>query len=505
MPPFCPANENSGLRSVLARTSWGHEFDPCDLHWNWRGPLLSINLDFGWIAGAFPGLLRGAQQSLAFIAETQAENSLQNNFNVLQHFLRNCAPGSEPLSEISFVHLLNYRSSGRSGNGRLSSLGSFLRIWQALDLPGVNPEVFQLLDAWRLKGNEKGRAVSTMDPISGPLTDLEREAILAALHDAFAAASVTLGDYCLVLVAIMLGPRPAQLAALKIGDLKHDEESGSFALTVPRGKQRHSPTRSAFTERPLTTDVGRLLQRYAKSVEVTIGRHLQDPNDAPLFPSRNQRSSPPPGFEFHQSSNGLAQNLSELVNSLNARSERTGEAIRAGVTRFRRTLGTNAAKEGLGERIIAALLDHSDTQNAGVYAEASAEFIQHLDRAMATKLAPLAQAFSGLLVDSEEEPRLGGRSENRIRGPGIVGDDRGLGTCGNHDFCALAAPLACYTCRLFQPWREGPHERVLAWLLRERERLMALGDPVIARIRDRVILAVAEVVLACEKSDESHA
>lgn len=505
MAPYRPANENPRLRSVLARTSWGHEFDPTRLHWNWRGPLISINFDFDWIASRFPGLLRGAQQVLSFIAENQSEYSLRNNFGVLLHFLKNCAPGTEPLQEVSAVHLLNYRSSGQSENGRMSSLSSFLRIWQVLEQPGVHHEVFRLLDVWRLNGNEKGRAVATFDPFSGPLTDLEREALLAALHDNFAVGAISLEDYCLALLAMIIAARPAQLAVLKVGDLKHDGQNGKFTLMVPRAKQRHSPPRSAFTARPLTADVGRLLERLAESVKSRVGCELRDPEDAPIFPIKNKcRSSPPHGFEFHQSASNLARKVSALISDLKAQSERTGNVIHAGIARFRRTLGTNAAKEGLGARIIAALLDHSDTQNVSVYVEASTEFIQHLDRAMAMKLAPLAQAFSGVLVGSEHEAKLGGRSENRISGPGIVADDRGVGTCGNHHFCGLSAPLACYTCRLFQPWREGPHEQVLAWLLRDRERLMALGDPVIARIRDRVILAVAEVVLACEEASENR-
>jgi integrase len=496
-------NDSSANHSDLARTAYGHEFDPLSLHWRWRGPLLAINLNFEWIARSAPGVLLGSQIVLSWIAENLSDYSLRNNHVNLVHFLKNCQSDRQPIAEIGLAHILNYRSSNASRNGRLSSLASLLRLWQDLEQPGLNPEVVRLLDGMTLKGNEKGKAVSTMDPISGPLSDLERESLLTSLHDAFAAKSISLRDYCLALIDITLAPRPVQLAALKIKDLIYDEtEEGlcNFRLMVPRAKQRLATARETFTERPLTRDFGMIVKRLADTVEASLSGILDDPSEGPLFLSTgagHSKNVPPPGFEFHFLAPSIGFALQSVLRKLDAYSERTGETIKAGAARLRRTLGTNAAKEGHGPRVIAALLDHTDTQNVGVYVETSAEFIQHLDRAMAMQLAPLAQAFRGTLVQSEKHARLGDKIENRITGPDILGTDEGLGTCGDNNFCALVAPLACYTCRKYQPWLEGPHDLVLDWLLRERERQMSFGDPVIARIRDRIILAVAAVVLAC--------
>ena len=73
-----------------------------------------------------------------------------------------------------------------------------------------------------------------------------------------------------------------------------------------------------------------------------------------------------------------------------------------------------------------------------------------------------------------------------------------MGSCGKHGFCGFLAPIACYTCVNFQPWLDGPHEAVLAFLIRERDRLAQQTDLRIASINDRTILAVAEVVRQCE-------
>jgi hypothetical protein len=68
-----------------------------------------------------------------------------------------------------------------------------------------------------------------------------------------------------------------------------------------------------------------------------------------------------------------------------------------------------------------------------------------------------------------------------------------------HGFCGLTRPVACYTCRNFMPWDDGPHEEVLDGLLRRREAQREKGySPRIFGIHDRTISAVARVVQLCE-------
>ena len=69
----------------------------------------------------------------------------------------------------------------------------------------------------------------------------------------------------------------------------------------------------------------------------------------------------------------------------------------------------------------------------------------------------------------------------------------------SNGFCGLAAPIACYTCKNFQPWLDGPHEAVLAHLLAKREQLLSTTDARIASVNDRTILAVAEVIRRCDE------
>jgi hypothetical protein len=199
--------------------------------------------------------------------------------------------------------------------------------------------------------------------------------------------------------------------------------------------------------------------------------------------------------KFHHVTMDLRKKLDKVVLSLEIPSERTGENLRVFPTRLRRTLATRAAREGYGELVIAELLDHTDTQNARVYTENVPEHVDAINEAVARQLAPLAQAFAGMLVDRESDAVRGNDLSSRVKT-----EHGSVGTCGHHGFCGAYGPVACYTCRQFQPWLDAPHQDVLNALISERSRIMEITrDPTMAAINDRTILAVTEVIQRCEK------
>ena len=241
--------------------------------------------------------------------------------------------------------------------------------------------------------------------------------------------------------------------------------------------------------------------------EKKLGFQLQeqDRQQIPLFPDYSvlrQVISPEEYRELlltdklHISSAAVTDTIQLVADAANIMSERTGDKLYITARRLRYTTGTRAAREGFGELVIAELLDHSDTQNAGVYVKNIPEHVERLDSAVGFQLAHYAQAFTGVLVDSEKEAKRGDDPTSRIRTE--VG--KGVGTCGEHGFCGANVPIPCYTCMHFQPWLDGPHKEVYQDLLEERERVKSItGDIQIAAILDRSIVAVADVILRCEK------
>jgi hypothetical protein len=66
------------------------------------------------------------------------------------------------------------------------------------------------------------------------------------------------------------------------------------------------------------------------------------------------------------------------------------------------------------------------------------------------------------------------------------------------------APVACYTCGSFQPWKDGPHQILLERLLADRDRRIAAGgDGRFVSIHDATILAVADVITRIEAAREA--
>lgn len=492
----------------LARARGGAEFDPRADRWSWRDSLSTVSLDFAPLRNMLaPQLIAALKTTLIWYAEVHSPNTLATNQRQVLHFLRTVfSDGSPPLKSIRGVDLLNYKASLSNDTAYyLGRVGSVLRRWARLGLPGVQDAV-SLLDDMRIGGGIKGKPVMTMCPIVGPFTNLEQEAIQAAVDEAFADGSIEEEHYLLTWLLLALGQRPVQYAALKVCDLSRSVSTDgveTFVLKVPRAKQHENP-RTSFKERHLIPQIGRPLWTYAQRVRERHAELLPNPEQAPMFPQRRPGALAK-GFEYHYTASALTATFREVMAKLNVMSERTGEPINIAPIRFRRTFGTRAAQEGHGELVIAELLDHTDTQHVGVYVAAVPEIAARIDRAVAMELAPLAQAFKGMVIESEAHATRGADPASRVRDLRIDRSGQPMGSCGQHAHCGFARPVACYTCRSFEPWLDGPHESVLLHLLARRESQLASLGPRMASINDRTILAVTEVVELCRVMREERA
>jgi hypothetical protein len=285
---------------------------------------------------------------------------------------------------------------------------------------------------------------------------------------------------------------------------------------MPRAKQRATNFRKQFKQFAITDELWVILTAQAehvvRSVESVVGFELQkqDRMELPLFPDMPEltAAATPVSIKaalktdlLHIKSSKVTKVCKMIAERAELYSERTGSPLNISSNRFRYTTGTRAAREGFGEMVIAELLDHSDNQNAGVYIENIPEHVESLDKAVGHQMARYAQAFAGILVDSENDARRGDDFNSRVKAGGS-----GIGTCGSYGFCGASVPIPCYTCMHFQPWLDGPHESVYEDLISERLRLLDVtGDKQIAAVNDRSILAVADVIQRCASRKEELA
>jgi integrase len=444
------------------------------------------------------------REVLAFYAKGNSPHYVEGlNYRCVHYF---DAMNAMPI--FSVESLICYRALlGRKGEPGLAALRTFIRKWASLGYDGIPRETIRLLDKWTLSGGDRGNPIRSMCPERGPLTDIEMDAVLMGAIEAYEAGRLPLSDISLAMTVMMTGRRPTQITALKIGDLHSRSEK--YFLNVPRAKQRNDGGwRRTFKQVPIVEDLWLLLQQQAEAVyrEFATLSHVTSElqGKLPLFPNYsafNQSEELAMQLEsdrLHMRTETLQRTMVDVAERISVNSERTGAPILINAYRFRYTLGTNLGREGKGEYVIAEALDHTDTQHTGVYVKNLPEIVERIDKAVAYQLAPIAQAFQGIVIKTERDARRGDDPSSRISN-----GTENLGSCGSYGFCGALAPIACYTCNHFQPWFDGPHEGVLDRLLRERDRILDLtGDRKVASINDRLILAVSDVVVRCRNMKE---
>lgn len=492
----------------------GYTFDPSVDRWRLSRDV-SVGLDFifGLLQEPARSSFRKVLEYYAVTASAAHTANIVGRFKVFAHH----ASGVFPLKRVLPEHILSYRATlDEAHEWHLGVVRGLLRTWNRLGYPGVDDDTISVLNEIKLRGNKKGEAVRLRCSLRGALSDLEYESVAAGVVNAFEKKIICLAEFVFVLLFLATGRRPQQIGDLKAGDLfRIDSSDGarSYVIKIPRRKQRGQLWRDEFKPVALNSDIGDalrlLIEENRRLVEGLFPNCVMNEEISaliPIFPRWHRlvrsRTLSEADFNscmrrdfFHLGTEVLRKCLVTIVQTVNVMSERTGGQLRIFPTRLRRTFATRAARAGYGELVIAELLDHSDIQNARVYVEDVPEHVDAINAAVALQLAPLAQAFAGVLVDCESDAIRGNTIASRVR----TDTGSSLGTCGHYGFCGALAPIACYTCRHFQPWVDGPHREVLDLLQEDKERISALvEDEQISAINDRTMLAVAQVIRLCE-------
>lgn len=487
------------------QTKNGVEFDPNEDIWNINDTNRKIKLNFNKL-NFNKKYLFSCKNLFKWYLENHSSRHSENMYKYLKN-LCNCISNTleKKISKITDIDLINFRGHlGKEREWYLGSLSGFLKKWYELGDSCLTKEAYGYLQEIKLKGNVKGEAVATMDPLRGPFTDIELELIQTAINNSYAKNEINTDDYILIWLFMIYGSRPIQFAQMKLKDIiitKRNDRSNEVFINIPRVKNRKD-VRSEFKKRIIPNSFSSLILNYLNEIKTKVKGIFPNVNDAPLF-FRNTLIDYDKNnnyiLKYHLTSDQLASKIKNVLNSLKLKSERTGENIHITPIRFRRTIGTRVAAEGHGSLIVAEILDHTDTQNAQVYVESRPEIIERIDRAIALHMAPIAQAFAGTLVKDKSKAIRANDLEADIINPAVDKTCTPSGKCGSYSFCGQMSPLACYTCSSFQAWLDGPHEAVLQHLLNARERLLKVTDYRIASINDKTILAVAQVVKACQE------
>lgn len=456
--------------------------------------------------------------TLEYFAITRSAKYVAMHITELKRFLKH-------EKGFTFAGLMAYKmlTPESTRDQCISVLRCFLRkmVYLGFYLPDKFMKEF---NTWVLRGREKGVPVSSQDPEEGPYSDLEFRAIQAALDYKYADHTLSDREYSMVKLFMATFRRPANLKQLKVKDLIANSnilatKQTIFRLSIPRSKGEGRKFRTQSKAFALVESIGLVLTKHIQSsikeAEAKIGRKLkeEEAKELPMFFNHRLiddlcEYNTDNSIDYlrseisHLTTHELTTELQAIVDKLEIISERTGEPLKTTAYRFRYTGGTRAAEAKAGAVTIAELLDHENTEHVGVYVANSPELGQQISSIMNNPLARYASAFKGEIVADEEEAFKVNPDATRIPCA-----DKGcdVGSCGSRSFCTDYAPVACYLCPKFLPWKDAPHHEVLQWLLEERNRLSeTLNDAKVVQINDSAILAVAQVMKACEEEKKKN-
>jgi hypothetical protein len=360
-----------------------------------------------------------------------------------------------------------------------------------------------------------GRPVRKKDPELGPLSDGERQELFEMTLDA-SDEDLPLIERVAVLLGIALGANPGPLSLLQVQDFDV-KSSGSTAyhlLQVPRHKKGFERERTGFRTRPIERRWAPYLERLieqnrARANEIYLeatGRPRPEHVAVPLFMRDQIRTDLQPAmqeYSLHITQNDYGTLLRCAVDRLKVNS-RHGGRLKLNARRLRSTFATNLIADGKSREAVADALDHSSTVHIAKYEFADHRVIKSLDARLGAVMGEVAGSFLGTLAESSSEAARNRAPSSRIGYLDRAEDEaKNLGNCGSGERCDLAPPLACYTCRKFEPWIDAPHQALLEQLTAERAgRADARLHPRIVAVQDRAIRAVAEVV---EKIEQDRA
>ncbi|WP_247841545.1 hypothetical protein [Pseudomonas sp. MWU12-3103b] len=411
-------------------------------------------------------------------------------------------------------------------NKTTNDIGNLLIVWHSLGIPGVSDEVIDTVHRLHRPYHKPNSRAVAGNIDTGWYSEQEYDDLVSTMWHDYGTGQVSLQNSVAMLLNAQYGRRPKQLSYLKNMDF---EAAGSNfgvsgkRVSFPSVKDEHSGEfrDGKFEVHPMGDDLWDICQLQIKnsieSFELFFGKTLSETERAqlPFFitlyePALKRRKNLADKYAdvgeyyysliWHKSASSISQILLRKDGSP-VFSERTGELLHEFAYRMRHTRARQLARLGVPRKVLQYWMGHESPISLDSYYDDPAERSRTLNNDVGTLLAPLAQAFSGVIRDDESHAIRGDDPTSRIELDGR----KGVGTCGESGFCSASVPIPCYRCSKFQPWVYGPHEEVLIRLIDRQEEennihLPSKSRRMLAPLQlDKDIRAVKTVIALCEK------
>lgn len=481
--------------SSQAFASDGTPFDPSSDLWRFRTLSGAVNFNYALLRGSVDdSFVNAAKMAMKLLVETRNLNSVNSAFLQLRKLA--LIASQRQTCRVEEIDAEDFALWCMRGNGvYIGQLRPILDTWRKLKLPGLACELYEFVEAFRVPTSSKKDAVRTWNPDAGAYRPAEDAALKSALDAGFNNGMVDLYEYALVRTFRGIGMRPAQLAAMKVEDLRRI--GSRVELRIPLAKRRGMPERGGFMPwKPITQGLADIL--FMHITENVLPRLYEgdDPSIAQLFPpKRKKHIFVSTGVEEHQGRDALHNSFVRAFDCLSVISPITGRKLNVNPTRERHTVLTGLAMLGCNALEIAANAGHVDPNSCEAYVDASIDHFQRMERLVGDAFIPLADRFLGKVVRQQNDQASQQDPDAVLRDK----DMTGMGSCGTGGCEAIdagVAPVACYTCRKFRAWADAPHENILAALLEQQRGLNEAGHAEVAETKTATIVAISDLLEA---------
>ncbi len=379
-----------------------------------------------------------------------------------------------------------------------------LRSWyrwssEMLECLGFDEEFAFKLDGIRIPAPYSRLSVELEDERCGPLSDTELMALRRALQADRSTERTHIMQRAAIALSLAYGRNPGNYCLLREADFKNSLEGldvpPNWVLSIPRIKKRGRAARQDFIDERVGKDLEHILKELLDANEcIDCG-----PCARPLFmhaePDAWREDTAVGEYAHHVTVVEFLGLIRRFGQRMNIISPRTMAPLHLSSRRLRYTFATTMVELGVSRRVLAAMLDHSDTQSVHIYhALKGRRLTAILDRAAAVRLGPLLKLFRGQPASEHSVSSVPLHKRVHFLGDMHAVPDVEIGACGKAQRCDLDPPFSCYVCPKFRPYVEADHEAVLAELLRSREERRERYGERVAIQMDEVIYAIGEVV-----------
>lgn len=475
-------------------------FNPLDDVWTIRGHLGTSTLDFKKIRGyACKHFINCLKLVFISIVEEYSRSSTTSFYKIL------CASmkpddNLKELSHDNFAYLKrNFKTT------YMRKFMDVVKIWDSLGVPGLSDGLVAIANEYKAQKIIHYKSVMTHDPYTGPLTLDELSQVIKKSNQLFSDGELTFREFVMLNLSIATGIRAKQFALLKLSDFyMKSNGQDEYYLKIPYMKAKGSGSRERFYDVKINTKLSFLIQAWVKHTSKwfvdNISTNITE-KEIPFFPISRKPFKDvllEGHFEYHSAPNSIAISMRFISNKLNIISERTGEQLALTCHRFRRTLGTLLALKGYSPFVIGEALGHKAISAVMYYVKANEDIINSMGKKMESALKPLADHFCGdPITDLSQLPH----TSEKYKYVDSLDGTQNQGLCYENIPCLARAPIACYDCKQFVPFKDGPHEEILDELLKIRTKMLAAPErygPDLAHSHDLLIRSVITVIEKCK-------